>query len=404
MLLLIPLASNSEAMEWDLQILANVENSPMYSGDRPIVTGVVLDQASKPVQKASVNIRSETMSIFTTTSQSGEFQAELGKHERIPGSYLVNISATDLDGNTGYSSIQFQIRGEILPTDLNQAKLSSPEAKKYLNASSEDFENDPIGFMLFNYYQKIYQDYLKNEEAVKIIEEEKILKEQQKAIADKNRLDAIEEFNPSYGIFSGPEYENYVNSLDDEVRDTVIQHLSFTKTLFIEAQILRNTILENGGTAEEAQKAYLEKLTVTRDTIENFELDASFSEEETIDNMNKRSDNRIANETRLQPSVWESSDDKLNQDQFPTLSQDPIWLSESNSQLNQEQFPTLLQDPIWLSENSEESSQNSPIQVDVDGVNVEVSYSESIFSVIVNGTILEFLVNGIEITQVNTDQ
>ena len=37
MLLLIPLALNSEAVLWDLQIQANVDNTPLISGDRPIV-------------------------------------------------------------------------------------------------------------------------------------------------------------------------------------------------------------------------------------------------------------------------------------------------------------------------------------------------------------------------------
>ena len=97
MLILFPLASNSEAVLWDLQIEANVENAPLYSGERPIVSGMITDHASKPVQKATVNVRSETMSIFTTTSQSGEFQIELGKHERLPGNYIVNISANATD-------------------------------------------------------------------------------------------------------------------------------------------------------------------------------------------------------------------------------------------------------------------------------------------------------------------
>ena len=137
-LLLIPLASNSEATFWDLQIHASVDNAPIVSGERAVVSGVVLDHASKPVGKAEINIRSETMSIFTTTSQSGEFLADLGKHERVPGIYLVNISATDVNGNTGITSIQFQVKGEISLTAKNQERLSTPQAKKYLE-SNPDF-------------------------------------------------------------------------------------------------------------------------------------------------------------------------------------------------------------------------------------------------------------------------
>ena len=103
-LLLIPLASNSEAKLWDLQVQANVENSSIISGERPIVSGVVTDHASKPVYKATVNVKSQSMSIFTTTSQNGQFSVELGKHERIPGNYIVNISVSTLDGKTGMTT------------------------------------------------------------------------------------------------------------------------------------------------------------------------------------------------------------------------------------------------------------------------------------------------------------
>ena len=235
-LLLIPLASNSEAVLWDLQIEANVENSPLYSGERPIVSGIVTDHASKPVQKATVNVKSETMSIFTTTSQSGEFQVELGKHERLPGNYIVNISANSTDGKTGISSIQFQIRGDLAHATANLSKLSTPEAKMYLDSSPEDFENNPVGFMLYNYYQKIYQDSLADEEVSQKITQERTLRQQQNEEAASLRLQAINEFDPNYGVFEGPEYEKYVNSLDEGVRDIVVEHLNFTKNLFNEAK------------------------------------------------------------------------------------------------------------------------------------------------------------------------
>lgn len=351
MLLLFPLASTSEAIQWDLLIQANVENSPLYSGDRPIVSGIILDHASKPVHKATVNIKSGTMSIFTTTSQSGEFMAELGKQDRIPGNYIVNISATSLEGKTGITSIQFQVKGELAVTTVNQEKISTPEAKKFLEASPEDFDKNPIGFILYNYYQKLYQEYLEDEKLSEKLAQQQALIEEQKEIENKFRLKAIEEFQPSMGIFSGPQYENYVNSLDEEVRDTVVKHLNFTKNLVGEAQVLRNEILENGGTAEEAQLAYLEKISTNREMIEN--LDSYF--ESLEDNANKISETIDGN------------------------------LTNSNS----------------TESTNEDTTTKTPIKANANGVIVEVEFDESIFYVNVNGVILEFMVNGTEITQVN---
>lgn len=351
MVLFFPLASNSEAVLWDLQIQANVENSPIYSGDRPIVSGIIIDHASKPVYKATVNIRSESMSIFTTTSQSGEFLVELGKHDRIPGNYIVNISATTEDGKTGISSIQFQVKGDLTQATATQVKLSTPEAKKYLDASPEDFEKNPIGFMLYNYYQKLYQEYLAEKEIEEELAQNQEIIEEYKKVANKLRLDAIEEYNPGVGIFSGAQYENYVNSLDDAVRDTVVEHLNFTKNLFEEAQKLRNEILENGGTVEEAQIAYLEKITVSRGMIENFDSN-SINEKEEI--LNEISTEIVGNKTTDQS--------------------------------------------LHLNNDEKSIDENLPILVNVDGINVEVNYKESIFYVNVNGTVLEFFVNGEQIT------
>ncbi len=45
-----------------------------------------------------------------------------------------------------------------------------------------------------------------------------------------------------------------------------------------------------------------------------------------------------------------------------------------------------------------------PIQVNVDGINVKVDFRESIFFVNINGAVLEFLVNGTQIIQVNSSE
>jgi len=348
-LLLFPLASNSEAKLWDLQIQASVENTPMNSGDRPIVSGVIVDHAAKPVHKASVNIRSGTMSIFTMTSETGEFNAELGKHARIPGIYTVNIVATTSDGKTGITSIQFQVKGELEQTTVNKEKLSTTEAKKYLEANPEDFEKNPLGLVLYNYYQKLYQEYLEDKKIVEKLTQEQAYIEEQKKVANELRLKAIEEFKPGYGIFSGPQYEDYVNSLDEEVKDTIVQHLNFTKNLYLEAHSLRSQILENGGTADEAQLAFLDKISISRNIMENFG--------ETSDN---------STETKLGESV-----ELYN---------------------------------VTTSESLNLDTAEYPIQVNVDGVNVKVDYRESIFFVNINGAILEFLINGTQIIQVNSSK
>ncbi|MGA0296022.1 MAG: carboxypeptidase-like regulatory domain-containing protein [Nitrosopumilaceae archaeon] len=352
-LLLIPLASNSEAVLWDLQIQANVENSPIFSGERPIVTGTVIDHASKPVPKATINVKSESISITTHTSQSGEFRVELGKYERLPGNYIVTISASTDKGDTGISTIQYQVKGELSPTSATSAKLATPEAKKYLEASPEDFDKNPIGFMLYNYYQKLNNEYLEEQKISEKISEQQEELEKQYKIEQKLREKAIEEYNPGAGIFSGPQYDNYVNSLDENVRDVVVEHLNFTKNLVYEAQIVREEVLKNGGTAEEAQKAYLEKISTSRDMIENLGSNSTETSEQT--------------ETQ---DIGKNST-KTNTD-----------FEESSS--------SLLKD-----------NEKTPILVNVDGTIIEVDYKESVFFVEINGKVLQFTVEDEKIIQIN---
>ncbi|MFB5621851.1 MAG: hypothetical protein ACE5RO_01650 [Candidatus Nitrosomaritimum yanchengensis] len=164
---------------------------------------MVIDHASKPVPNASINVKSESMSINTHTSQSGEFIVELGKHERLPGNYMVTISASTDEGNTGISTIQYQVKGEISQSASTFAKLSTPEAKKCLDASPEDFGYDPIDFMLFNYHQKLNAEFLEEQKIHEKIAQEKQLLEKKYKIENKLREKAIEEYILALEFFLG---------------------------------------------------------------------------------------------------------------------------------------------------------------------------------------------------------
>jgi len=75
-------------------------------------------------------------------------------------------------------------------------------------------------------------------------------------------------------------------SLNPEIRDLVASQLNFTKNTFEEAQKLRDEILANGGTYEEARQAYLDKISFPREVLEQFNqenLDEK-SEESSDDN------------------------------------------------------------------------------------------------------------------------
>ncbi len=86
---------------------------------------------------------------------------------------MVTISASTDKENTGISTMQYQVKGEISQSASTFAKLSTPEAKKYLDDSPKDFGHDPIGFMLFNYYQKLNAEFLEEQKIHEKITQQK---------------------------------------------------------------------------------------------------------------------------------------------------------------------------------------------------------------------------------------
>ncbi|MFB5646831.1 MAG: hypothetical protein ACE5RO_01655 [Candidatus Nitrosomaritimum yanchengensis] len=126
--------------------------------------------------------------------------------------------------------------------------------------------------------------------------------------------------------------------------------MNFTKNLFFEAQLVREQVLNNGGTAEEAQNAYLEKISTSRETIEN-----------------------LGNNSTGIPK----------------------------NQNNQKMGENATTQSVLISEENSENTQKTTISVTVDETVVEVDYKESIFSVEVNGKVLLFTVENGQIIQIN---
>lgn len=316
-LMLFSFIQTSEAELWELVINLNVEQGIIVSGETVVITGKVVDHAYKPIRGAEVLLRTGSETTKAFTDPEGVFRGEFKDFDKIPGTYTVNAIATWY-GMTGLETTQFQVKGDISPVSLLQGKLNTEEARKYLGSNESDFEKDPIGQTLFKYYHGLLKELiLKDKEAREPIEDELYLKEQ-RIIAKEFREQAIKEYNPGYDVFDGQKYDNYVNSLNPKIQDLVSSQLNFTKNLFEEAQIIRNQILAEGGTYEEAQKAYFEKMSIPKEILEQFnderleELEgAEESTEENAEQSNE-DDTEESNEDNTEESTEEESTEEKN--------------------------------------------------------------------------------------------
>jgi len=284
-LMLFSFIPASEAELWDLLIDLNVQKGVIYSGETVIVTGKVVDHAYKPIIEAEVFIRTGSDTTIAFTDPYGVFRGEFKDFQRVPGTYAVNVIAS-LNGMTGLSSTQFQVKGDISPVSALQEKPSTDEAKKYLSANESNFEKDPIGQTLFKYYHGLLEELILEQSEARQPTEEQMHLEQQRMIAENLRNQAIKEFNPGAGTYLGIKYENYINSLNPEIRDLVVSQLNFTKNTFEEAQKLRDKILADGGTYAEARQAYLDMISIPKEVLEQFNQENlnEKSEEDSGDN------------------------------------------------------------------------------------------------------------------------
>lgn len=264
---------SSQAELWELLVEINVEEETVNSGDKVGITGRVVDHAYQPVAGAEIFLRMGSETVKRFTHPDGEFRGEFRELERTPGTYIVNVIAT-LDGKTGLANTQFEVNGNTTSISRLQEKLSTDEAIFYLNAKETDFEKNPIGQTLFKYYQEISEELIKE---VKMNEPnaDQIFVEEQRIIAENLKNEAIAKYNPGAGIYSGQMLDYYINGLDSGIRELVSKQMNFTANNFIEAQNIKNEIIANGGTYEEARKAYLEKIAISKETLEQFNQEQS---------------------------------------------------------------------------------------------------------------------------------
>jgi len=285
-LMLFSFIPTSEAELWELVVGVNVEKEAIHSGETLVISGTIVDHAYKPMRGVEVFIRAGSDTTKAFTNPAGEFRGEIKDFQRIPGIYKVNVIASWY-GMTGLTSTEFRVNGDVSQVSALQEKLSTDEARKYLSSNENDFEKNPIGQTLFKYYHGLLDELIQEQKESREPIAEQIYLEQQRRIAEDLRNQAMEFYNPSAGTYGGYQYEQYINSLNPEIRDLVASQLNFTKNTFEEAQKLRDEILANGGTYEEARQVFLDMISIPKEMLEKFNQESIEEKSEQSQNDNQ---------------------------------------------------------------------------------------------------------------------
>ena len=123
-------------------------------------------------------------------------------------------------------------------------------------------------------------------------EKEQELLQQQRVIVEDLKNQAITKHSTGAGIYNGIQYEDYIKNLNPQIKDLVTSQMNFTKNSFAEAQNIRDEIIKNGGTYYEARQAFLDKISIPKKTLEEFnqsQLDENSDKKQSEKYMDKNS-------------------------------------------------------------------------------------------------------------------
>lgn len=251
----------SAATLWDFVVKAEFEKPRIAVNEKPVIFGTVLNQASKPVQGAEVKIRFAGVVATTTTDSSGSFRYEF-EEQNIPGTFSVSVSAriNDLKG--------------FATTTLRVGDKTSTFGDLYYHpqvfgnkTNLSDVSGDPYKALKLKHYQKFIEDQYKRKLKQEYIESKNFELGQKRESAKQQLELALKERPVGTGLYGGDEYERYIEKLDPRIKGTISGQLNYTKRIYEEAQYAMKSVLDNGGSIQEARKAYMEKLSTTKEQI-----------------------------------------------------------------------------------------------------------------------------------------
>lgn len=251
-------ASYASAIPFDFIVSAKAEQDQIEIGQKPVVFGSVTDGVLRPVSGVTVKITFGANSQVTTTDQDGKFRSEFPE-QTSPGTFSVTVFAKQ-DTKKGFGS-----------TTLRISKQATTFGDIYYNSNLSTLasqKNDPYQALKLKNYEKFLEEKKKAFQKQMDIEAKKITLQEKKSMADQSLNKTITELAPGPGSFSGYKYDRYISGLNPSVKDKIVSQIDYTKNTIEEAKAVMKKVLDNGGTLEDAQKAYFEKLSINRESME----------------------------------------------------------------------------------------------------------------------------------------
>jgi len=268
----------ASAAQFDYIVDVKMEQYQIELGEKPVVFGTVTDNVLRPASGVEVKITFGANSATAITDPDGKFRQEFSE-QVTPGIFSVNVFAKQ-DNKKGFGSATFRISKQL--TTFGEMYYNSELAN-----STNQKKSDPYQSLKSKNYEKFLKEKSMAHKKQLDAEAKKMMLQEKKELANQSLNQTVVERNPGPGDFSGYKYDKYISELNPSVRDDIINQINYTKKTINDARVAMKRVLDNGGSLDEAKKAYLEKLSIKR---ENLEKVADLNATENHSKIKKRAD------------------------------------------------------------------------------------------------------------------
>ena len=258
---------DSESKLWDYVVDVKFLENPISQGNNSILVGTVVDHAYRPVSQADVKVTFAGESYMLKTDSDGEFGKQLDVSELKPRTYSVQIFVSTDDGKKSMARTTLHIDGHTEKSAKYERQIESMELANDPSKLRKN-SNDPISEILFQHYLEL------QEKATHAQYEEELLNESKneikliRQIVYEKLLEELEKRPLVYTqIGDTPKMLSFLGNLDPERKEIFNLQLNTTKLRVMHAQIAMQTVLNNGGSLEDARQAYFDHAAITHEEL-----------------------------------------------------------------------------------------------------------------------------------------
>ena len=238
-----------------LVVTIKPEKSFVESDQIPVLLGNVTDQAGKPVPSAQVYVSTSLGISSLSTNTDGKFRYQY-PNPLGPAQYLVNVHAQKASYGTGLSSTTFFVKG---------VHLVSAQQYNSKIVSGDKIGQDPVASKILQNIEIAKRQQAAQEAKLKQIEQEKKFEEGQRQLANSQLQSDLQGWFAQLNPFTPRNaYAAFVSQVNQTVQTIFWGQFNFTEQKTNSGLAAKTQVLQNGGSSEQARKAFIQNASSTR--------------------------------------------------------------------------------------------------------------------------------------------